>query len=64
LPKTAKPVEVRMGKGKGSIDLWLAKIKAGDTLYQFDGINLALANEIEKLCAEKLSVKCKLVCVN
>jgi len=62
LPKTKKPVEVRMGKGKGSVDIWIAKIYPGTILYEIEGISLKLAQEIFKESSQKLSLKCKLLC--
>ena len=62
LPKTKKPVEVRMGKGKGSVDSWITKIKPGTILYEIDGISLKLAQELFKESTQKLPLKLKLVC--
>lgn len=62
LPKSKKPVEVRMGKGKGSIDSWVAKIKPGTILYEIDGISLKLAQELFYESAQKLPLKIKLIC--
>lgn len=62
LPKTKKPVEVRMGKGKGSVDIWIAKIYPGTILYEIEGIPLKLAQEIFNESTQKLSLKCKLLC--
>ncbi len=54
IPKSKKPVEVRMGKGKGSIDDWITKIKPGTILYEIDGISLKLAQELFYESAQKL----------
>jgi large subunit ribosomal protein L16 len=62
LPKTKKPVEVRMGKGKGSVDSWIVKIKPGTILYEIDGISLKLAQELFNESTQKLPIKLKLVC--
>ncbi len=62
IPKTKKPVEVRMGKGKGSIDSWITKIQPGTILYEIDGISFKLAQELFKESAQKLPLKLKLVC--
>jgi large subunit ribosomal protein L16 len=61
-PKTKKPVEVRMGKGKGSVDSWIVKIEPGTILYEIDGISLKLAQELFFESAQKLPVRLKLVC--
>lgn len=62
LPKTKKPVEVRMGKGKGSVDTWISKIYPGTILYEIEGISIKLAQEIFQESVQKLSLKCKLIC--
>lgn len=62
LPKTKKPVEVRMGKGKGSVDSWIVKIKPGTILYEIDGISFKLAQELFNESIQKLPVKLKLIC--
>src|SRR5690554_4752254 len=61
-PKTKKPVEVRMGKGKGSVDSWIVKIKPGTILYEIDGISLKLAQELFKESSQKLPLNLKLIC--
>lgn len=61
-PKTKKPIEVRMGKGKGSVDSWIIKIKPGSILYEIDGISLKLATELFKESTQKLPIKLKLLC--
>jgi large subunit ribosomal protein L16 len=60
-PKTKKPVEVRMGKGKGSVDLWIAKIRPGVILYEIEGISPKLAKEVFFLSCHKLPILCKLI---
>lgn len=62
IPKTKKPVEVRMGKGKGSLDSWITKIKPGTILYEIDGISLKVAKELFNECSQKLPLKLKLIC--
>jgi|SRR5690606_241585 len=62
IPKTKKPVEVRMGKGKGSIDSWITKVQPGTILYEIDGISFKLAQELFKESSQKLPLKLKLVC--
>ena len=61
VPVTAKPIEVRMGKGKGSVDRWVAKIKPGRVLFEVDGVDEDVAMEALRLAAMKLSVKCRYV---
>ncbi len=61
VPVTAKPIEVRMGKGKGSVDRWVAKIKPGRILFEIDGVNEDVAMEALRLAAMKLPVKCRVV---
>lgn len=56
-PITKKPLEVRMGKGKGNVEYWVAVIKPGKILYELDGIKESLAKKIFKLASAKLSVK-------
>ncbi|MBX3641124.1 MAG: 50S ribosomal protein L16 [Nitrosomonas sp.] len=56
-PISHKPAEVRMGKGKGSPEYFVAEIKPGKMLYEMDGVNETLAREAFKLAAAKLPVK-------
>ena len=51
---SAKPLEVRMGKGKGSPSYWICRIKAGQLLYEFDGVSLTLARQASLLASSKL----------
>ncbi|MEO0981243.1 MAG: 50S ribosomal protein L16 [Pseudomonadota bacterium] len=60
-PVTAKPIEVRMGKGKGSVDRWVARVKPGRILFEIDGVNEETAREALRLGAAKLPVKTKVV---
>jgi len=60
-PITAKPLEVRMGKGKGALDHWVAPIKPGRVLFEIDGVPEAVAAEALRLAAQKLPMKCKFV---
>ncbi len=60
-PVTAKPIEVRMGKGKGSVDRWVAKVKPGRILFEIDGVSEEVAREALRLGAAKLPIKCKVV---
>ena len=61
VPVTAKPIEVRMGKGKGSVDRWVAKVKPGRIMFEIDGVSYDIAKEALRLAAMKLPVKCKFV---
>jgi len=61
VPVTSKPTEVRMGKGKGSVDFWAAKVKPGRIMFEIDGVSEELAREALRLGAAKLSVKTRFV---
>ena len=61
VPVTSKPIEVRMGKGKGSIDRWVAKVKPGRIMFEIDGVDEVTAKEALRLAAMKMSVKCRIV---
>lgn len=56
-PITKKPLEVRMGKGKGSVEYWVAQIKPGTMLFEIEGVSEELAREAFSLAAAKLPVK-------
>ncbi|MCK5356558.1 MAG: 50S ribosomal protein L16 [Methyloprofundus sp.] len=56
-PITKKPLEVRMGKGKGSVEYWVAQVKPGTMLYEIQGVPEELAREAFKLAAAKLPLK-------
>lgn len=56
-PITEKPLEVRMGKGKGNVEYWVALIQPGKVLYEIDGVPKELAQEAFKLAAAKLPIK-------
>ncbi|MFT5067549.1 MAG: large subunit ribosomal protein L16, partial [Reinekea sp.] len=60
-PVTSKPVEVRMGKGKGSIDFWACKVKPGRVLFEIDGVAETVAREALRLAAMKLPIKTRIV---
>ena len=60
-PMTKKPAEVRMGKGKGATDHWVAVIKPGKILYEMEGVSRELAKEALRLASHKLSVKTKFI---
>ena len=56
-PITRKPADVRMGKGKGNVEYWVALIQPGKVLYEMDGVPEELAREAFKLAAAKLPIK-------
>ncbi|MBB3063083.1 MULTISPECIES: 50S ribosomal protein L16 [Microbulbifer] len=56
-PITNKPLEVRMGKGKGGVEYWVAQIQPGKVLYEMEGVSEDLAREAFELAAAKLPVK-------
>lgn len=60
-PITKKPLETRMGSGKGSPEGWVAKVKAGRILFEVDGVSRELAKEAMRLASHKLPVKTKFV---
>jgi len=59
VPVTSKPVEVRMGKGKGSVDAWVAPINPGRILYEITGVEETIAREALQLAASKLPLSTK-----
>ena len=61
VPVTKKPTEVRMGKGKGSVEFWAARVKPGRIMFEIDGVSDAIAREALELGAAKLPIKCKIV---
>lgn len=60
-PVSKKPLEVRMGNGKGAPEFWVSVIKPGRVLYEIEGISENLAKEALLLAASKLPVKCRFV---
>ena len=56
VPVTKKPLEVRMGSGKGNVEYWVAKVTPGKVLFEIEGVPEATAREAFKLAAAKLSV--------
>jgi len=60
-PITKKPAEVRMGKGKGSPELWVAVVKPGRIIFEADGVPMAVAKEALRLAAQKLPVTTKFI---
>ena len=61
LPVSKKPIEVRMGKGKGSVELWVTRVKPGRVLFEIDGVNQELAREALTLAASKLPIRTRFV---
>ena len=60
-PITNKPAEVRMGKGKGAPEYWVAVVRPGRILFEAEGVPLAIAKEALRLAAQKLPVQTKFV---
>ncbi len=60
-PITKKPLEVRMGKGKGSVEYWVAQIQPGRMLYEMDGVAEDVAREAFRLAAAKLPFSTRIV---
>jgi large subunit ribosomal protein L16 len=58
-PVTKKPLEVRMGKGKGNVEGWVAPVKPGRVLFEVSGCSETVAREAFSLAANKLSLRCK-----
>ena len=61
VPVSAKPIEVRMGKGKGSVDRWVARVSPGRIMFEIDGVPEDIAREALRLGAAKLPIKTKVV---
>jgi large subunit ribosomal protein L16 len=61
VPVTAKPIEVRMGKGKGAVDRWVARVAPGRILFEIDGVTEETARMALSLGAAKLPIKTKVV---
>jgi large subunit ribosomal protein L16 len=60
-PYTAKPLEVRMGSGKGAPEGWVAVVKPGKIMFEIAGVSEEIAREALRLASHKLPVKCKFV---
>jgi len=60
-PITSKPQEVRMGKGKGALDHWVAQVQPGRIMFEIDGVTREVAEEALRLAAQKLPVRTKTV---
>ena len=60
-PVTHKPLEVRMGKGKGGVEYWVAVVKPGRVMFEVAGVPEEIAREALRLAMHKLPCKCKIV---
>ncbi len=60
-PISKKPLEVRMGKGKGNVEYWVAVIQPGRMLYEMEGVSVEIAREAFRLAAAKLPIKTSFV---
>ena len=60
-PISKKPIEVRMGKGKGNVEFWVAPIQPGRMLYEIEGVDEPTAREAFRLASAKLSVQTQFV---
>lgn len=61
LAKTKKPLETRMGKGKGLPELWVAVVKEGKIMFEISGVSEEVAREALRLAMHKLPIKCKFI---
>jgi len=61
VPVSKKPAEVRMGKGKGTIEYWACRVHPGRIMFEIDGVNIEEARRALMLGAAKLPIKCKFV---
>ena len=61
VPVSKKPAEVRMGSGKGTPELWVARVKPGRVIFEIDGVPIQLAKEAQALAAAKLPIKTRFV---
>ena len=60
-PVTKKPLETRMGSGKGAPEFWVAVVKPGRVMFELSGVSEPLAREAMRLAAQKLPIRCKFV---
>jgi large subunit ribosomal protein L16 len=60
-PVSKKPLETRMGKGKGAPEFWVAVVKPGRIMFEVSGVSKEIANESLKICSHKLPIKTKVV---
>ena len=61
MPLTKKPLGVRQGKGKGSVEQWVAVVKKGKIMFEIGGVDEAIAREALRLASHKLPITCKIV---
>tara|TARA_B100001964_G_C14138969_1_gene556465 strand:+ start:496 stop:906 length:411 start_codon:yes stop_codon:yes gene_type:complete len=61
VPVSKKPAEVRMGKGKGSVEFWACRVQPGRIMFEVDGVDINEAQKAMRLAASKLPIKCKFV---
>ena len=61
MPKTKKPLEVRMGSGKGSVEQWVAPVRTGVVMFEVAQVSEEVAREALRLAMHKLPMKCKIV---
>ena len=61
VPVSSKPAEVRMGSGKGTPELWVARVKPGRVIFEIDGVTVQTAKEALSLAAAKLPIKTRFV---
>ncbi len=61
LARTRKPLETRMGKGKGNVEEWVAVVKTGKIMFEIGGVSEDIAREALRLASHKLPIKCKFV---
>jgi large subunit ribosomal protein L16 len=61
VPVSKKPIEVRMGKGKGTPELWVCRVKPGRILFEIDGVAVQVAREALALAAAKLPIKTRFI---
>jgi len=59
---TKKPLEVRMGTGKGAVESWVAVVRPANVLFEVDGVTLEVAREAMRLAATKLPIRTKFIC--
>jgi large subunit ribosomal protein L16 len=61
VPVSKKPLEVRMGSGKGAVEYWVARVKPGRIIFEVDGVSVEIAKEALTLAAAKLPIKTRFV---
>ena len=61
VPVSKKPIEVRMGKGKGTPELWVCRVKPGRIMFEIDGVSVEIARQALELAAAKLPIKTRFV---